>query len=135
MNFIIRICCPLLIFASLSCADRASINQTNNETKKDPAIEAKNENLERDKVITVTYESAAVYACATEYAFQTKEGKLILVRGRDNCQTTNIEIPDNMLEDSDNLEGPPGANPEMVGKMFNLYYKNNETPYKIESAK
>lgn len=72
----------------------------------------------------VTYESCAVYAGATDYVFSDQEGKRISVRVNhfDNKKTANTIMPDNMLESGEDLEGPPGANPEMVGKSFKLIY-------------
>ena len=72
----------------------------------------------------VTYESCAVYAGATDYTFSDKDGKMILVRVNhfDDGKTSNPILPDNMLESAKDLEGPPRANPEMVGQSFKLIY-------------
>ena len=89
---------------------------------------------ETGKVIQVTYQSAAVYAASTEYAFETESGELILIRGPVYDEEPTIEIPDNMLETGEDIEGPPGANPELVGKKFNIYYDGEDNPKKIELA-
>lgn len=72
----------------------------------------------------VTYENATSYAAATDYTFFDEENKLIFVRVNhfEDAKSPNPIIPDNMKESTENIEGPPGANPEMVGKKFKLMY-------------
>lgn len=73
------------------------------------------------KMIEATYRSAAVYAGKIEYEFRTKDRKSFLVSDGVDEEAT-IEMPYNMLEDDEDLDGPPGANPELVGKTLQLYY-------------
>lgn len=74
-----------------------------------------------------TYENASVYAASTEYVFQSEEGKRIFVRHNQFPEKgiPNPIIPENMLESGEDIEGPPGANPDMVGKQFVIVYKEH----------
>jgi len=72
-----------------------------------------------------TYQSATVYAASTDYYFKGKDGKMIEFRVSNLPGKNEIELPSNLLE-SDVSEGPPGANPDLVGKEFKLIYDNKE---------
>ncbi|MGK0388025.1 MAG: hypothetical protein ACI94Y_000753 [Maribacter sp.] len=81
------------------------------------------------KTKTVTYEGCAVYAASNEYAFSNKKGEIILIMVSQLPEIEKekrIKVPDNMLESMEDLEGPPGANPEMVGNEFLLVYDDND---------
>jgi hypothetical protein len=83
----------------------------------------------------VTYESCAVYAASNEYAFKDEKGETILLMVSQLPETKKekrVKVPDNMLESTENLEGPPGANPTMVGKAFLLIYDDNEKVIEIK---
>lgn len=82
------------------------------------------------KVVEATYRSAAVYAGKIEYEFRTKDKKSFLVSDGVDEEAT-IEVPYNMLEDDEDLEGPPGANPEMVGKTLELHYDKQNRVHRI----
>ncbi len=73
------------------------------------------------------YESATVYAGSTDYAFKPASGDLIMIRvsNFEEEKIPNPSIPDNMLESGDDLEGPPGANPEKVGGRYAIYYDDD----------
>ncbi len=84
------------------------------------------------KMIEATYRSAAVYAGKIEYEFRTKDRKSFLVSDGVDEEAT-IEMPYNMLEDDEDLDGPPGANPKLVGKTFELYYDQQNKVRRIEN--
>ncbi len=69
------------------------------------------------------YRSCAVYAGAVEYGFDVA-GKRVLVRVSKLEDGPQPRVPANLVEPvTDKLEGPPGANPAMVGKKFFLIYR------------
>ncbi len=70
--------------------------------------------------IRVKYISATVYASATDYKFIADDGQEITIRVSGEEGAINPTIPDNMLEPGEDLEGPPGANPEMVGRFMSI---------------
>lgn len=82
------------------------------------------------KMIEATYRSAAVYAGKIEYEFRSSGKKSFLVSDGVEEEST-IEMPYNMLEDDEELEGPPGANPDLVGKTFELYYDQQDKVRRI----
>lgn len=91
--------------------------------------------VEKEKDISITrmiYNSAAVYPMHTTYEFLDADGENILfdVSGEENART--VEMPDNMLEDDEDLEGLPGENPELVGKMFDLHFDKENRVVKVE---
>lgn len=99
------------------------------DTPDSSTTEIKSARLDNSKAKTVTYESCAVYAASNEYRFSEKDGNMILVMVSqlpEEKKKKPVIVPDNMLESTEGLEGPPGANPEMVGKEFILIYDEND---------
>jgi len=80
-----------------------------------------------------TYQSATVYAASTDYYFEDKERKIIQFRVSNLPGKNNIDIPANLLE-SNVSEGPPGANPELVGKAFKLIYNEQDALVRVEKG-
>lgn len=124
----IRLLSIVILLSFWSCGDQAS-NETEQEVTQEQQ-ETTQQQVE-EKIIVATYESATSYAARTDYGFSTTDGELLLIEGNTFEQEPIIELPDNMLETGDEIEGPPGANPELVGKSFKLYYKGDNV-YKIE---
>ncbi len=89
------------------------------------------------KEIEANYESCAVYASVTRFYFQPSEGNLIEVtvfnEGMDEYPSP-IKIPGNLLDDIEDSEGPPGANPALVGKKFKLIYNATDELIEIRPA-
>ena len=102
--------------------DNTEVTETNNtEVQQTP------EQTDSDHFIAV-YLSCAVYAGATEYEFQPAQGDPILIRvshsPQDEPGVFSPDIPYELVEEvTEELEGPPGPNPEYVGKSFNLYFE------------
>lgn len=97
-------------------------------------IQVRLADIDDSKTKTVTYESCAVYAASNEYAFSDKKGEMILLMVSqlpEMKKEKHVKVPDNMLESMEDLEGPPGANPEMVGKEFLLIYDDNDQVIEI----
>ena len=94
--------------------------------------------IEREKEIIITrmtYRSAAKYPMHTLYEFSAANGGRILVNVSDEEGVSTIEIPNNMLEDDEDLEGLPGENPALVDKAFNLHFDQENRVVKIELVK
>ncbi len=73
------------------------------------------------KEITATYVNATVYTGYTGYFFKDKKtGKEIQVQ--DAHDPEMVKVPNDLLEDSKDLEGLPGANPKLIGKKFIIHY-------------
>lgn len=71
-------------------------------------------------MIRAKYVSAAVYAAATDYVFVQDDGQQITIRVSDEEGAENPEVPAILLESGEDLDGPPGANPAMVGKYLTI---------------
>ena len=73
--------------------------------------------------VTATFQNATVYAAATDYYFETKEGKILEIRVSNLKKQQKVKLPEGMLVPSE--EGPPDPNPEMIGKLFKIDYNEN----------
>lgn len=122
----IKLLSIVILFSVWSCGDKAS-----SETEQPTQVAQQTKQQESQQIVVATYESATAYAARTDYGFSTADGEFLLIEGNTFEQEPIIEVPDNMLETGEEIEGPPGANPELVGKSFNLYYKGANV-YKIE---
>jgi len=78
----------------------------------------------KGEVYVAQYASAAVYAGKTEYQFIGEDGQDFLISDG-NEEEKSIKTPDNLLEDPDEIDDLPGANPILIGKKFELH-KNAE---------
>jgi hypothetical protein len=91
------------------------------------------------KIVEAIYESCAVYAGSTKYYFKTSDGETIelsaLNPGMDDEPLYRIKIPNNLIDNAKNLEGPPGANPKLVGKKFNLIYNDKDEIIEVKPLK
>ncbi len=108
-----------IFFFSIAC------NQTpeapNNDQPVDPTPTPEETlALQVNKMFAAKYVSASVYAGSTDYEFTDTDGKQIMIRLSNIDTLENTIMPDNMLEPTDGIEGPPGANPKMVGRNFTI---------------
>jgi hypothetical protein len=96
-----------------ACGNEPSQNaETTNSTDTPPA------NTTSERVI---YENCAVYALATEFIFKNMQGEQLLVQVANSPGERTTKIPDNLVAPvAEGQEGPPGANPALVGKAFFL---------------
>ena len=81
----------------------------------------------------VEYESAAVYPDHTKFVFYIEDqGFFVNVMH----EAPSVEMPDNLLVDEESEEEAlPGANPDLVGKIFKVYYDaENNAVFKIEAT-
>jgi hypothetical protein len=107
----------LFLFACLMLA----CNTTNSPGKKGDDQNPNQNPTEQNDYIRAKYESAAVYAAATDYRFVTDAGQQILIRVSHIEPEGNPDINVNLLEVMEEVEGPPAADPSLVGKYFKLY--------------
>ncbi len=101
----------LVVFCSVSC--------TNDPPKEDKKFEvATPANVYS---INVVYTDAQVYTGTTRYVFKDKTGKRINVDIPNSSQGgTKVYLPGNLLENTN--QGPPTANPHLLGQSFVLDY-------------
>lgn len=89
------------------------------------------------KEIEAVYENCTVYASATIFFFKTAQGDTvevsILNKGMEEAELS-AKVPDNLVEDSKDLEGLPGANPQMVGKKFRILYNEKGEATEVQLA-
>lgn len=81
-------------------------------------------------MVQAIFERAVSYAASTKYFFKevgTGEPIQINAMNEEARQAGDdyptVKVPANMLEDGQ--EGPPGANPAMVGKKFAIHYRGD----------
>ncbi len=105
----------LLTFLLAACGGKKEVpteqKEENNPTEQTTNIEEK-----------VVYKEAVVYAGSTDFVFENGKKETIMIRVSNEENT--IKFPGNML-DTATVEGPPGANPALVGKSF-LIIKNSK---------
>jgi hypothetical protein len=76
-----------------------------------------------DNTQKVIYKSAACYATKVDFYFEDESGGQVIVGISTLPEDSGAVYPKYLLEPDENLEGPPGENPAMVGKPF-LLIKN-----------
>lgn len=104
----------LSIFTLFSCG------QATDKQEEKAVIEAPTGPHKSQKIVDVTYESATVYAGRTDYYFKTESGIRVEIGISNMEEDEKTKTPEGMLEKG--TEGPPSANPEKVGKPYQLIY-------------
>jgi hypothetical protein len=76
---------------------------------------------------TGTFDDAVVYAGKTDFAFEINgKRKLIPITFEDYDKIENgkkvagYDVPANLIDPSDDLEGVPGGNPKCIGKKYTI---------------
>jgi hypothetical protein len=122
----------ILFLATCNSSDKTKQGQDNAQNPK-KELETK---PSQAKIVEVTYESCTVYAGSTKFFFKPTQGELIEVstlnKGMADEELYRIKMPDNLVDDSKDLEGLPGANPKMVGKKFQLIYNDKNEVIEIK---
>jgi len=122
----------LFFFTMMACQNKPALTSntpTTDATQTDSATPEKTS----VKVEEMIYESATVYAAATDYFFRNKKGESIKIRISDLDENPAVSLPANLLE-TDVEEGPPGANPDIVGKKMRVTYGADNQIKKIRMA-
>lgn len=70
--------------------------------------------------VTAFYTDAQMYAGITRFVFKDDAGKLTNVDIPNISKGDKVYLPGNLLENTN--EGPPTANPGLIGKPFELEY-------------
>ena len=79
------------------------------------------------RTVVATFESCTVYAGATDYYFKSEAGKLHSFRNSNmEGEAPKVQLPVSLMAAAEDSEGPPGANPEWVGKTFELSVDSND---------
>jgi hypothetical protein len=132
MNFKVKFfhLISLLCFGIMlnACIGNTAKDKVNTEKETSPTQE-----------IIGIYESCTVYTGSTKYYFKPEKGEMIEVsalnKGMEDEEKYRIKMPDNLIDDSKDLEGLPGANPKMVGKKFKLIYNEQNEVIEIKLIK
>ncbi|GAB4398276.1 MAG: hypothetical protein OHK0053_16540 [Microscillaceae bacterium] len=94
-----------------------------------------------NKEVKVVYAYCTVYAGSTQYFFKTETGDTIQVSvlnealEEDGDAFPNPKVPNNLVDDSKDLEGVPGENPKMVGKPFLILYNEKDEIVAVKPRK
>lgn len=73
------------------------------------------------QIVFAAYESCTVYAGATDFYFKTEDGKMLNFRNSNSeDEKPTVKLSVELVDRSGNSEGPPGANPQWIGKKFAL---------------
>lgn len=124
----------LLSFAFLNLLFNAC-NQNSSKTSSNATETKTKENTNKQKEIEAIYQDCTVYAGSTVFLFKTMQGDTIQVsilnKGMEDAETS-AKVPENLVDNSKDLEGPPGANPKMVGKKFKIIYNHKEEVIEVQ---
>lgn len=124
----------VLLSMLISCNESSSENESQTEEMQQSQVIQQESTSVAVKIITATYQQATVYTGRTDYLFEDEIGGMLMVEYSNFDEIPPIELPENMLENDEELEGPPGANPELIGKKFKISYNEEGNVYKIELA-
>ena len=83
----------------------------------------------------VTYVSATYYTGRVDFYFKDEKGKTIEVGISNFPEDKGAKYPPSLLESGEDIEGPPGENPAMVGKQFYLVKDKNGKVIEIRPVK
>lgn len=103
----------IIVLALASCGDKKKSPATD-KTVDTPAIKP----AAADTLQKVFYKSATYYAGRVDFFFVDEKGQAITVGISNLPEDSGAVYPPDLLEPAENLEGPPGENPAMVGKPF-----------------
>lgn len=93
--------------------------------KKSPSAPVPGDNAALQKppienVQKVTYKSATYYTGRVDFYFTDEAGAEVVIGISNFPEDKGVPYPPELLESGENMEGPPGENPNMVGKQFLL---------------
>lgn len=138
-----------LIFSLLVACGGSTIENENTDTSDiSPStnMSAPDEIISEDlplgySSVIAVYKSCAVYTGATDYYFIKEDGQGVNFRianteglsedeienlkSKDSLGGINIHLKEQMIDKNKKIEGPPGANPELIDKKFYLIYNES----------
>lgn len=104
---------------------------TEKESKKDTVATTPVSPINSQKV---TFVSATYYTGRVDFYFKDEKGAEVIVGINNDPEVKGAIYPPSLLESSENLEGPPGENPAMVGKQFLLIKNKTGDLIEIKAA-
>lgn len=116
------------IFLGIVC-NACNQNASQTKTVSDSTQNTKEEKVSAQKEVEAIYQDCTVYAGSTIFFFKTIQGDTIQVsilnKGMEEAEKS-AKVPENLVDDSKDLEGVPGANPKMIGKKFKIIYDDKK---------
>ena len=111
----------LILGLSFSCKNTAE-PEVKKEVRKEVSAITKTPQLKKPAKASdrMRYTGATVYAGSTDFEFVGDDGNKVLIRVNNIDDTDNRIFPDDMLQIGENVEGPPVANPQLIGKYFDI---------------
>jgi len=101
--------------------------------------------------IIATYKSCAVYAGATDYYFIKEDGEgldfrisntdgfseeeIAEMKLENSLEGFDIKLQEQMIDGNEEIEGPPGANPSLIDKKFELIHNEEGNLVEVKLAK
>ncbi len=115
--------CILSLFVILGCQNKPATTSSTPATSATHTTQADDLKPEKTtvKIEEMIYESATVYAGSTDYFFKNNMGEMVKFRVSNMEENPKIKLPVNLLEPNVE-EGPPGANPALVGKKMQIIF-------------
>ncbi|MFT5165780.1 MAG: hypothetical protein ACI8P3_001009 [Saprospiraceae bacterium] len=115
----------LCLFSFISCTDSGEPKTEEPATTTETPVSVDEQELAPapiplNAMIRAKYVSAAVYAAATDYVFVLDDKQQITITVSDVEGAENPDVPAILLESGEELDGPPGANPALVGKYLTI---------------
>ncbi len=124
-----------LLFLGIACS---ACNQNTSQTNTVSNTTEDEESVSKQKEVEAIYQDCTVYASSTIFFFKTAQGDTIQVailnKGMEEAEKS-AKVPENLVDDSKDLEGVPGANPKMVGKKFKIIYNTNDEIVEVKAMK
>ncbi len=125
------------LFPAIFCLLLLGACTSETKTGTDTSQSIDSTNTKASKEIEAIYQDCTVYASATMFFFKTAQGDTIQVsilnKGMEEAELS-AKVPDNLVDDSKDIEGVPGANPKMVGKKFRIIYDAKGEIVEVKSA-
>ena len=112
-----------IMISSLFLLLLASCGNKKKSSEADKKDTASTKPVVADNTQKVTYKSATYYTGRVDFFFTDEKGNEVVVGISNMPEDSGAIYPPDLLEPTENLEGPPGENPAMVGKSF-LLIKN-----------
>ncbi len=116
------------------------IASSSNQPNDNAAAEADEElhlDLSKDGRYIGVFEEATVYAGSIDFAFKIgKTLKLLRIESQkyydieDGKKVAGFDLPADLIDPSEDLEGPPGANPKVIGKKYEILLKGGNISVK-----
>lgn len=134
-----RILLFCLIFTLISCGSESSDQSSSSvPNAKSSQVQPNGKTVNYKK--TASNSEFAIFQTTSatddfmEYYFKTLDGIRVKFTVSHDGEP-EVKVPDNLLEHAKYLEGYPGANPEMAGKVFELIYDGDNKVGEVKLAK